>query len=267
MCVRAAATGVRTLRGCPSLPGAHVARTPGSLDPQLQSAPPRQSRTLAPGGPPPLVPHSAALGIAGRPAGRGLSPRAAGHGRARAQTRPELATCSSVSVSLPCSTPSRAASVPSGGPACPAAGLCAPATSPAVPVLHPNPFLGGGDAGALRGAAPRPEDGGRPRPCRPCSDPHEPKPRARARFPSPCLVRPPGSTRRAALRSVGGAPGLHPACLLCGLSGAVFRPSGFIPAHARTARHMVFTPGPPMESRQGPAGIPTVSLPDRGLCG
>lgn len=124
-------------------------------------------------------------------------------------------------------------------------------------VLHRSHCLRGRDPRALRGGTHRPEDGRHPMPCLPCFDP----PQTQTQEPGLSFP-PPGPTHRArpSLRGQGRL-GISPA--RAGQSSVPLAWSLLVPGPHATRSSL---PEPRMESREAPAEIPTMSLPDRGLC-
>lgn len=103
---------------------------------------------------------------------------------------------------------------------------------------------------------PAPRTADAPMPCLPCFDPPRTQsPGAGTQFPSPCLVRPPGSSHWMCSWLCGrGCLGHTQRASCAGPSRAVFRPSGLVPACAGTTRHTVFTSGAPRGVLRGTGG-------------
>lgn len=243
VCVRAGATSVRTLWGCPSLPGAHVARTPGfprsaAAVPATTAIPDAGTRWPA------LLLFSISQGVAERggftcTCGPCASPR--GGARMRARPGPGHVLVCLRLAALPCSsqTPRRATPVPREGTASPAA--CPFSDISMDQVLHRSHCLRGRDPRALRGGTHRPEDGRHPMPCLPCFDP----PQTQTQEPGLSFP-PPGPTHRArpSLRGQGRL-GISPA--RAGQSSVPLAWSLLVPGPHATRSSL---PEPRMESRQ-----------------
>lgn len=182
VCVRAGATSVRTLWGCPSLPGAHVARTPGF--PRSAAAVPATTAIPDAGtGWPALLLFSISQGVAERggftcTCGPCASPR--GGARMRARPGPGHVLVCLRLAALPCSsqTPRRATPVPREGTASPAACPFTAVTFRWTKFFIVAIALGAGILAPCVVGLTAPRMADTPCPAFPASTHHKPKPRS-----------------------------------------------------------------------------------------